>query len=283
MKGTEKDKWNIPRIVVTAVITVVVVIALRIFVFASFRIPSFSMEPSLLSGDFILVNKLIPGPRIDFLRKNKDGQAVRLKGYHAIKRNDVLVFNEINRESGMMDIDWNTYYVKRCKGIPGDSLIIKNGLYYLKINGRTQAVTSTVSSTAVPLETIPRYDRSPMFHPLGWTVSSLGPLYIPRKGDEVVMDETNLLLYKKLIEYETGKKLIKKEEGVYLDNEVIDCYRFNRNYYFIAGDNRLDSRDSRYWGLLPEDHIVGKVSYIWKSKDSGTNAYRFDRFFKIVE
>lgn len=271
------------RTVVIMIITVMIVVALRTFVFASFMIPSLSMAPTLLSGDFILVNKLVPGPRLDIMGKRDDGQIVRLRGYGGIKRNDVVVFNDLSRKSGIMDIDWNTYYVKRCKGIPGDSLIIKNGLYYLKNHEGMQVVTATVSSAAVPLETIPNYDKSPMFHPLGWTVSSLGPLYIPRKGDMILMDTNNILLYKKLIEYETGKKFRKEGDLLYLDDVIIDRYTFSRNYYFIAGDNRLDSKDSRYWGLLPEDHIVGKVAYIWKSKDSSTNTYRWKRFFKPVE
>ena len=130
---------------------------------------------------------------------------------------------------------------------------------------------------------LPAFRIPGMFKELGWTIDHFGPIYIPVQGDLITLDTINILLYRPLIEYETGKKLVEMK-GVYLLNgEVCRQYQFKRNYYFMAGDRGTDSKDSRYWGLLPEDHIVGKVAYIWKSKDSGTDKYRWERFFKRVE
>ena len=282
MKGNYNIR-GIGRIVLTAIITIVLVATLRVLLFASFRIPSFSMAPTLIQGDFILVNKLVPGPRIDFLGNNQEGKPIRLKGNHAIERNNVLVFNEPYYRSSKITQDWSVYYVKRCIGIPGDTLAIQKGNY--SINGLPRNVDGKrgyqmIREMDVPLE----YQSSGLFEPVGWTIFNFGPIYIPRQGDEVKLDSINIHLYRRLIEYETGKPVSITEQATFsLAGQALRSYRFKQNYYFMAGDHAADSKDSRYWGLLPEDHIVGKVAYIWKSKDPNTNSYRFDRFFKAVE
>ncbi|PRD46110.1 signal peptidase I [Sphingobacterium haloxyli] len=281
---TINNSRYVGRIVLAIVITMLVVIVLRILVFASFRIPSFSMEPTLFAGDFILVNKLIPGPRIDFLGSSKDGRPFRLTGYRAIKRNQVLVFNDPYYKSKQIVKNWNVYHVKRCVGIPGDTLVIHNGAYYLngQLNKFGDGIYANDGQRALYMS--PRAYAPKMFKALGWTIDDFGPIYIPRKGDIITLDTANINLYRRIIEYETGKKLIEIDGGIFsLDGHASRQYQFDRNYYFMVGDNAMDSKDSRYWGLLPEDHIVGKVDYIWKSKDLGTNTYRFERFFKPVE
>src|SRR5690606_11113318 len=105
----------------------------------------------------------------------------------------------------------------------------------------------------------------------------------PGRGDTVSFDAINIHLYRPLIEYVTGGKLNETEGSFFLDGHVIRHYRCKLNYYFLAGDRATDSKDSRYWGLLPEDDMVGKVAYIWKSKEPGRQTYRFERFFKAVE
>lgn len=282
MKKTGNNRRDICRIVLTAIITVVIVVTLRILVFASFKIPSFSMEPTMLAGDFILVNKLIPGPRIDFLGDNKEGRPFRLNGYRTLKRNEVLVFNDPYYNSSEIIQNWNAYYVKRCVGMPGDSLYIAGGIYY--INGQRNKINDKIASDSLQYTTMSPEFRIPgMFKELGWTIDNFGPIYIPAQGDLVTLDTINMYLYRPLIEYETRKKLVEMNGTYLLNGEVCRQYQFKRSYYFMAGDRGTDSKDSRYWGLLPEDHIVGKVAYIWKSKDPGTNKYRFDRFFKPVE
>jgi len=115
-----------------------------------------------------------------------------------------------------------------------------------------------------------------------WTIKDLGPLYIPKAHDKLQISVRNIELYRKIIVYETGKPVEVKQEVVLLGGKPISNYVFKLNYYFMAGDWVMDSQDSRYWGFLPEDHIIGKVAFIWKSKDESTGDYRWKRFFKVL-
>jgi len=282
MKKIKKILWDLLTYVLVGLVTAVVVVTLRVLVFASFKIPSFSMEPTLQAGDFILVSKRIPGPRIDILGSGEDGRPVRLAGRRAVRRNDVLVFNGAYDHSSDITQKWYIYYVKRCVGIPGDTLSIRNGVYH--VNGRVNKISENENIGRIwEWSVAPKFQPAGRFADLGWTVYRFGPIYIPRKGDEVALDSVNVRLYRPLIEYETGKRLTETEGAFLLDGRPYRQHRFDRGYYFMAGDNAADSHDSRYWGLLPEDHIVGRVSHVWKSKNPHTGEYRFDRIFKRVE
>lgn len=92
----------------------------------------------------------------------------------------------------------------------------------------------------------------------------------------------NIDLYKTLIEYETGSNIKITEEKIMLNDKIIKEYQFKNNYYFMAGDQVANSYDSRHWGLLPEDYVVGKVSMIWMSKEPKTKKIRWKRFLKKV-
>jgi len=263
----------------TALLTIVTVACLRIFLFASFSIPTPSMQPTILPGDHVLVNKLVPGPRMDWLFSSETGdtQGHRISGYKRIARGDVLVFNAPYHLSDKIARNWGVYFIKRCMGIPGDTLSIRDGSYW-------------IANKVGAFEEQPPVDRwvddwmerekAGMFGTLNWTLTSFGPVYIPRRGDEIRLDSTNWLLYKSLIEYETGGKAQCSDYACSLNGKPYTHHVFKQNYYFMAGDYARDSQDSRYWGLLPEDHIVGKAAYIWRSTDPDTKKYRFDRFLK---
>ena len=96
------------------------------------------------------------------------------------------------------------------------------------------------------------------------------------------MNRTNFILYKKLIEWEQQGTIEYKDSTSFLNGRPIDGYRFLKNYYFMAGDNGMNSQDSRYWGMLPEEYIVGKAWIIWKSVDPYTETFRWKRFMKII-
>ena len=91
------------------------------------------------------------------------------------------------------------------------------------------------------------------------------------------------MLYKNLIEYETERTISVKNGIFYLGDSIIQSYTFLQDNYFMAGDYIFDSVDSRYWGLLPDDLVVGKASIIWKSEDMKTGKYQWDRFFKSIK
>jgi signal peptidase I len=100
-----------------------------------------------------------------------------------------------------------------------------------------------------------------------WTIKDFGPLYIPASGATIVLDTFNYLLYKRPVEYETDKTLSVRDGRVCLNEEEINRYTFLLNYYFMAGDYIFDSKDSRYWGMMPEDCIIGEAILVWRSTD----------------
>jgi signal peptidase I len=118
-----------------------------------------------------------------------------------------------------------------------------------------------------------------------WSRDNFGPLKMPEAGETVTLNMQNLVLYERIITAYEGNKLDVKNNQIYINGELATSYTFKMNYYFMLGDNRHKSADSRYWGFVPEDHIVGKPILVWLSldKDKGFPAsIRWDRFFKIV-
>ncbi|MDL2241282.1 signal peptidase I [Bacteroidales bacterium OttesenSCG-928-L03] len=271
------------------VFTLILAISLRVFVFATFTIPTPSMEPAILPGDRIVVNKLIPGPRIikNFfsIQGNEKPDILRLRGVRKVKRNDVLVFN-YPRKNRKFDIDLNTYYAKRCVALPGDIFSIEEGIY------KIQGVSDTLGNYPAQKKFYERPEekiKPGVFHCFpkksgyNWTVKEFGPLYVPARGDQLSIDSLNIALYKDQITYETGLSVKVSQGKVLLGERIIDQYTFEKNYYFMAGDFVFDSQDSRYWGLLPEDHIVGKAVLVYKSIDPKSEKRRWNRFLKKVK
>jgi signal peptidase I len=118
-----------------------------------------------------------------------------------------------------------------------------------------------------------------------WTRDNFGPLWIPAKGVEVELTMENLPLYKRIITSYEGNTLEIKDGKIFINSEEAHSYTFQQDYYFMMGDNRHNSLDSRYWGFVPEDHIVGKPAVIWLSIDGSKkfpNNIRWRRFFKFV-
>ena len=119
-----------------------------------------------------------------------------------------------------------------------------------------------------------------------WTRDYYGPLWIPKKGVSVKLTAHNLPLYRRIISVYEGNDFQVSAEGKYIINgKETDEYTFKQNYYFMMGDNRHNSLDSRYWGFVPEDHVVGKPFVVWYSSDRNKkfpSNVRWGRFFKFV-
>ncbi len=113
-----------------------------------------------------------------------------------------------------------------------------------------------------------------------WTLDNFGPLEIPKKGNTVQLTVDNLPIYQRVITTYEGHSLEVKNGEIFIDGTKTATYTFNMNYYFMMGDNRHMSLDSRYWGFVPEDHVVGKASMIWMS--SGEDGIRWKRIFKFI-
>ncbi|MEG1934555.1 MAG: signal peptidase I, partial [Rikenellaceae bacterium] len=118
-----------------------------------------------------------------------------------------------------------------------------------------------------------------------WTVDNFGPIEVPFKGETVDLTLKNLPLYKRIIKNYEGNTLEVKNGEIFINSQKTTTYTFKMNYFFMMGDNRHNSVDSRMWGFVPEDHVVGKASFVWLSLDKNKkfpNNIRFKRMFRSI-
>lgn len=334
---------------------VVAATLIRWLVLEPFVIPTPSMEKSLLVGDYLFVSKMhygartantplqvpltfqkIWGTNIPSYLESVQLPSFRLPGFSEVKRYDNVVFNyPPEREN---PVDMRTYYIKRCIGIPGDTLEIRNGVFYvnnapienpahvqssyfIQSKGISEAVfkkyditeyhetrggyeVNMTPETALKLRQLDFIEdviavRFQKNMPIGrgfpnnkdydWNIDNFGPLYIPQKGRTVSINKESLAVFGDAIRYYEGLKNVKIEDDqLFIDDQAVSEYTFNQNYYFMIGDNRHNSADSRYWGFVPEDHVVGKAVLIWWSVEPGSlttifSRVRWERLFSLIK
>lgn len=254
-------------IVIGYLLFVIFGLIVRVFLFDSFIVRGNSMNPTFSDGEKVYVNKLIFGARlyIDFDINSSELHSVRTYGFRNIKVGDIVVFNyPYGRIRDTISFKINYVYLKRCFAIPGDMLWVKNGMY---INSNTSGHIGDIyyqeQLKLYPDSLIYKEDSKTDITILnwdnGWNIKNWGPIYIPGKGDRVTLSVDNFNLYAKLILYETGLMPQMVEDKIFIGGSVIDYYEFQSNWYFFGGDNVLNSKDSRNFGLVPEEYIIGVV------------------------
>ncbi len=369
---------------------------IRTFFFEAYTIPTGSMEKTLLVNDFLFVGKCNYGARlpmsplaIPFIHNKIPGTDIpsysewpsigyrRLPALENIKRNDIVVFNFPVEGDRRYDdftfdehnpIDKKVNYVKRCVGMPGDTLELRDSKIF--VNGETQkafkhwqfSVDITLTQNAInsygrPVQTMyspdpilfpfslksllkhniaiddlrPNQDSFPYkwtviidpdrykeiyditevasmkfnvyeqpdsvnsamrriyprSHKINWNKDYFGPLYIPKAGATIPINEENFSIYEKVIrDYEHHKTFFENDGKYYLDDIEITSYTFTQNYYLMVGDNRHNSSDGRMWGMVPEENVVGKALLIWYSYDKDNPSFfgkiRWNRLFNII-
>lgn len=346
---------------------VVAATLIRWLFFEAFTIPTPSMENSLLVGDFLFVSKLHYGTRtpktplqVPLTHQTIWGTNIpsytdavqlpqyRLPGFSEVKRGDVVVFNyppELQHP-----VDLKTNYIKRCMGLPGDKLEVRDLQVYANgtavenpvrmENEYFVATTTAVNESKVFKEngiseynaytetfndTIPGNDQmgylvyttveiagklktydfvknitlvksskdisEPMLYPnsrlFKWNRDNYGPITVPKEGMTVQLTPENVALYGPVIKnYEGNEDVVLDDNSVKVAGAAITSYTFKQDYFFMMGDNRHNSADSRYWGFVPMDHIVGKAVFVWMSIDPNPsslfNKIRWSRLFRVI-
>ncbi|MDD6783575.1 MAG: signal peptidase I [Prevotellaceae bacterium] len=243
-------------------------LTVRMLVFDYFTIPTQSMCPTLLPGDKVIVNKLIVGARIytdlDFDLNGQELKSFRLKGRRRIRHNDIVVFNMTNH-NGKLNFIINNVYCKRVIGLPGDSVGATEGHYYNNnYDGELGISLEQDHLAQIPDSMITWGFWLPPHHDSGWNLKNFGPLYIPRRGDVVGITAKEAVLYQLLLEWELNKNITWdwEKNTAFADGKPLKRHRFCHDYYFMAGDNAKNSSDSRYWGLVPEEYVVGVVDKV---------------------
>lgn len=260
-----------------------------ILVADQFVIPTSSMMPTLIPGDRVIIDKTIMGARIytdfNFKKGGQRLQCFRTKGRRTLQYNDIVVFNFPRPEWSDICFEINNVWCKRILALPGDTLYVENGIYRNNnYDGKLGVIENQKKLSATPDSLLMARGEfiTAWLMPVQWTVKNMGPYYIPRKGDVIKFRPNDVTLYHDIVKKETGKELIWNWEvdSAMLDGRTIANYIFKDNYYFMGGDNILGSVDSRFWGLVPEDYVVGVVKMISYSRDKETKKIRWDRMLK---
>ena len=257
--------------------------------------------------------------------------AIYEAGRQAIRQNQMEYGEIITRPA-----DRRENYVKRCVGLPGQTLQIKNHIIYLdgKANKEPENVQYTyyvrlkqslpeelMEELGISMEDLTslntvgylpltkhavevlqgRKDLVEMIklntdandleiYPLNgnkhWTRDNYGPVWIPKKGEKIALTMDNIAVYERPIKVYEGNDLEIKDGKILINGKEAKEYTFKMDYYWMMGDNRHNSADSRYWGFVPEDHIVGKPIFIWWSSDPdrhGISGVRWSRLGRIVD
>ncbi|EDP94537.1 signal peptidase I [Kordia algicida OT-1] len=341
------------------------------YVMQPFVIPTSSLEKTLLVGDFLFVSKIhygartpmttvalpmvhdaIPFTGMKSYMKEPQLPYYRFPGFEIIERNDIVVFNwpvdtltvidNPNSKTMYKPLDKRSNYVKRCVGLPGDKLEVRDGYvyidgkknvlperaklqfsYYVQSKGRSFSkqylhdrydITDDIYSqgnntyiffgmtekTAEDLKNHPnvaavekmklekgvRTDVFPQSENYQWNNYQYGPIEIPYAGQTVQLTMDNIPVYKRAISEYEGKNLTVEDNQIKIDGKVITSYTFEQDYYWMMGDNRGNSQDSRSWGFVPFDHVLGKPVFVWMSWDTKAkgifNKIRWNRLFTTV-
>jgi len=256
------------------------------FIIQNTRIPTGSMEDTILVGDFVLVNKFIYGsssPKyIPFTEIELP--FFRLPAFKEPQATDIVVFEYPGDRDQLVPNELGVNYVKRCIGTPGDTVQIIDKVVF--VNGKEfwkpPFIKYYKGRWGNYLKPVPKGVTEPRIFPKGmpWNEDNYGPLVIPRKGQTIPLNKYNFEQWRTIIDREYEEKVVAIKNGVVTIKDVpVSSYTFKKDYYFMMGDNRDDSLDSRFWGLVPRDLVVGQAFITLFSWDRDIP---FSQLFKLL-
>lgn len=265
----------------TIFVTLVVALFLKTFVVEAFRIPSGSMENTLLVGDFLLVNKFVYGfktPRYVPLT-NVAIPSFTLPAFKNVRRGDIIVF-EFPGERDQRPNAESINYIKRCIGLPGDTVEIQLGRVF--VNGKELTLPAHAKPSTV--NQLSHWRRSYRLFPrsAGFTEEHYGPLVVPKRGDAIDLNPFTIDRWRRFIMREGHRVELSPDGKITIDGQEVYRYTVERDYYFAMGDNRDNSLDSRYWGFVPDDHLIGEALLVYWSWDPDLSMSNFsDKLYSI--
>lgn len=297
---------------------IVIVLLLRGFAFTSCLIPSTGMENSLFQGERILVNKWSYGLRLPLMSAFSYHRWCE----RPVQKRDIVVFNN---PAGIQQptIDRREIYISRCIGTPGDTLLVdslfsvsspeaqfnpdKKRLYTYPAS-KENLITSLIRTLSITndglmgsddsthVRSFSRYEYYLLEQAIGdrnWIRpltekqdKELKPLIVPSKGKALRVYPWNITLLRNTLVMHEGKQAEIKNDTLYIDGKPTQHCFFTKDYYWMASNNSVNLSDSRLFGFVPQDHMIGKASLIWFSKEKGTgilDGYRWNRFFQSVK
>lgn len=310
-----KKRWKTAGILAAAML---IAVWLKGCVATSYLIPSAGMENSLYQGERILVNKWSYGLRVPLMR----WFGYHRWGRRPVQRDDILVFNNPSNWSQPV-VDRREVFISRCLGLPGDTLTVDSLFCVVASDGnapdrkslyaypreREREMDSLLTLLSIRhnnllgedstrhIRSFSRYEHYLLeqamssgnwITPLGQEDSArvLLPLVVPQKGKPVQVYPWNRMLLCNTLALHEGRKAVIHNDTLYVEGVATSTCCFTRDYYWMEADNPTNPSDSRLFGFVPEDHLIGKATLIWFSKDQGKGVftgYRWDRMWKWVE
>lgn len=252
---------------------------IKTFFIETSRVPTGSMESTIRVGDFLFVNKFIYGsssprsiPFTDIAIPYFQLPAIREP-----HRGDIVVFEYPGDRDDLKAAEI-TNYVKRCIGIPGDTIEVVDKVVF--VNGKEAPRPAHIQY--INSYCTPKGIANPRIFPKGsdFNEDNYGPVIVPRKGQVVSLTPDNVEKWKIIIDRELGRLAVTVDGNqVMIDGKPVKSYTLTKDYYFMMGDNRDDSADSRFWGFVPRDKIEGEAFMIYWSWDP---SIPFSDFFNLL-
>ncbi|WP_071147502.1 signal peptidase I [Bacteroides ihuae] len=299
---------------------IAIVLLFRCFAFTSCLIPSSGMENSLFQGERILVNKWSYGLRLPFMSLFSYHRWME----KSVRNGEIIVFNNPAQITQPV-IDQRGIYISRCIGLPGDTLLVDSLFnivstgrqstpdekrLYAYPREKERSMDSLLSILSIAgnqlmgqnreenVRSFSRYEYYLLgqavkgknwIYPLpekeGASLKTLHPFVIPGKGRVVRVYPWNATLLRNTLVLHEGKQAEVKNDTLYINGRSVQHCYFTKDYYWMASNNSVNLADSRLFGLVPKDHIIGKASLIWFSQEENAGlfkGYRWNRFFSSV-
>ncbi len=296
-------------------IAAALVVLIKVFAFTSCTIPSTGMENSLLRGERVIVNKWSYGLRLPLMG---------ITGYHrlaarGVERGDIVLFNN---PAGKGTIDRRELFINRCIGLPGDTLML-NGqliqtrdqvlspdskLVYAYPGEQEDLVVEAMRRVGIGDNKLVGFDRGDFLRSFSHyeiylmrqelrgqvtfrslqtdTADGVHPFVVPARGKAVKVYPWNAKLLCNTIVQHEGRQARLQGDTLWVDGRRVTSYTFTKDYHWVASNNSVSLCDSRLFGFVPDDHIIGRASLIWFSKDTEEpfwHGFRWKRFFRLVQ